>query len=128
MLLALLSKQPGVKLHVVTDNELVYLGSQGKCGKWKQQGWVGSKGPLAHVDLWSELWERWLLLGDSVSIQWVLSRVGKNPNPNQKNERADEGAIGGSAHAFKDVLRDREVWDIWNKLGLEEMDDPVMKI
>ena len=26
---------------------------------------MGSWGPLAHVDLWSELWEEWLLLGDS---------------------------------------------------------------
>ena len=47
-------KKSGVKLHVVTDNELLYLlylGLKGKCGKWQRQGWVGSKGPLAHVNL-----------------------------------------------------------------------------
>ena len=49
------------------------MGLQGECGKWQHNGWVGSRGPLAHVDLWAELW---LLLGDSVSVQWVPSHVG----------------------------------------------------
>ena len=35
MLLALTKKQPDVKLHLVTDSELVDLGLQGKCGKWR---------------------------------------------------------------------------------------------
>ena len=43
-LCALHSKQPGVKLHVVTDSELLFLGLKGKCGKWQRQGWVGSRG------------------------------------------------------------------------------------
>ena len=32
--------------------------------------------------------------------------------------------VRGVAQAFRAVLRDREVRDIWSDLGLEEMDDP----
>ena len=81
---------PGVKLHLVADSELVYLGLRGNCGKWEHNGWLGSKGPLAHVDLWSVLWNQWFLHGDSVSVPWVPSHVGV-----EGNERADEGAIRG---------------------------------
>ena len=35
-------------------------------------GWVGP-GLLTHVDLWAELWDQWLLLEDSVAVQWVPS-------------------------------------------------------
>ena len=117
-LLALDKKQPGVKLHLVTDSELVFLGLRGKCAKWERQGCVGSRGPLAHVALWTELWHRWQLLGDNVTVQWVPSHVGV-----QGNERADAGAAKGARQAFRAVLQDREVRDIWNDLGLEEMDE-----
>ena len=66
-------KCPRASLHIYTDSEFLYLGLKGKCEKWKRHKWVGSRGPLSHTDLWSELWDRWLLLGDSVSIQWVPS-------------------------------------------------------
>ena len=76
---------------------------------------MGSRGPLAHVDQWAELWDSWQLLRDSVTIQ---SHVGV-----QGNERADEGGFRGSTQAFQEVLRDREVGDIWHELGLEELND-----
>ena len=51
-------------------------------------------------------------------MQWVPSHVGV-----KGNECADEGAVRGSAQAFRDVLRDWEVRDIWQDLGLEGMSD-----
>ena len=69
---------------------------------------------MAHVDLWEELWGRWVLLGDSGSVQWVPSHVGIS-----ENEKAD--ALHGSARALRAVAHDREVRDIWSDLGLEEM-------
>ena len=42
----------------------------GKCNKWSRHKWVGSRGPLAHVDLWEDLWGQWQLLGDSVDVLW----------------------------------------------------------
>ena len=75
---------------MVTDSELVFLGLQRKCAKWERKGWVGSLGPLAHVSLWTDLWNRWWLLGDSVTVQWVPSHVGV-----EGNERADEGVGTG---------------------------------
>ena len=33
-LMALQNKRPGIPLHLVTDSELVFMGSQGKCDKW----------------------------------------------------------------------------------------------
>ena len=84
------------------DVEVVFLGQLGNCAKWERQGCVGSRGPFAHVSLWTDLWNRWRLLGDSVTVHWAPSHV----------------------QAFRAVLRDREVRDIWSNLGLEEMDDP----
>ena len=50
-------------------------GGGGNCTKWKRHGWVGSQGPLVHVDPWEDLWLRgqacrgtWLW-----SVQWVPS-------------------------------------------------------
>ena len=63
------NKMPGVPLHVVTDSEAVYAGLMGKSAKWEQHGWVGSRGLLAHQDLWELLWCSWQLLGDTVSVQ-----------------------------------------------------------
>ena len=55
---------------------------------------------------------------DSVTVQWVPSHVGV-----QGNERADAGVAKGARRAFRAVLQYREVRDIWNDLGLEEMDE-----
>ena len=74
---------------------------------------MDSWGPLAHVALWTELWHRWQLLGGSVTVQWVPSYVVV-----QGNERADAGAAKGARQAFRAVLHDKEVRDIWNDLGL----------
>ena len=51
---------------------------------------MGSKGPLAHTDLWIDLWDRWQLLGDSGSVQWVPSQVGV-----EGKEEADSQAAKG---------------------------------
>ena len=61
---ALQKKRLGVPLHIVTDSKLVFLRLKEKCEKCKRHKWVG---PLSHVDLWSKLWDWWLLLGDSAS-------------------------------------------------------------
>ena len=58
-----------------------------------------------------------VLLGDSVIMQWVPSHVGV-----QGHKRADERAVRELAQAFREVLRDREVRDIWHELGLEEIE------
>ena len=52
---------------------------------------MGSRGRLAHASVWMELWHRWQLLGDNVTVQWVLTHVGV-----QENERADAGAAKGA--------------------------------
>ena len=36
----------------------------------------GVTGLRQHVSLLTELWHRWQLLGDSVTVQWVPSHVG----------------------------------------------------
>ena len=41
----------------------------------------------------------------------------------QGDDPAHEGAVRGSAQAFRAVLRDREVRDIRRELALEEMDE-----
>ena len=76
VLTAVENQTPGVPLHVVTDSETVYAGLMGKCAKWERHGWVGSRGLLAHRELWEHLWCSWQLLGDSVSVQWVPPHVG----------------------------------------------------
>ena len=43
-----------IRLHKVTDSEPIYAGFMEK-----RHGWVGSRGPLAHTDLWDEV--RWKL-------------------------------------------------------------------
>ena len=100
------------------DSELVCVGLQSKCEKWVRHKWVGSRGPLAHKDLWTELWERWQLLGDSVEILWVPSHVGV-----AGNEEADVRAAKGAKQALQDVQKAKQVTDIWEELGLEEMPD-----
>ena len=92
VLAAVQGKTPGVKLHIVTDSEIVWAGLQGKCAKWERHAWVGSRGALAHRDLWMQLWQSWQLLGDSVSIQWVPSHAGV-----EGNEQADKCAVRGTA-------------------------------
>ena len=53
---AIHNRQPGKRLHIVTDSVLVYAGLVEKCEKWKRHGWRGSRGPLVHVSLWEDLW------------------------------------------------------------------------
>ena len=76
----------------------------------------GVAGPLAHKDLWTEPWERWQLLGDSVEILWVPSHVGL-----VGNEEADIGAAKGAKQALHDVQKAKQVTNIWEELGFEEM-------
>ena len=71
-----------------------------------------------HKDLWTELWERWRLLGDSVEILWVPSHVGV-----AGNEEADVRAAKGAKQALHDMQKAKQVTDIWEELGLEEMPD-----
>ena len=100
-------------LLVVTDSELVYKGLTGKCNKWSRHKWVGSRGPLAHADLWEDLWGQWQLLGDSVDILWVPSHVGVTGN-----EHADAKASKGAKKAYECVMNQKSVQDIWGELGL----------
>ena len=86
--------QPGKPLLIVSDSELVCVGLQSKCEKWARHKWVGSRGPLAHKYLWTNLWGRWQLLGDSVEILWVPSHVGV-----VGNEEADSRAAKGAKQA-----------------------------
>ena len=69
---------------VCTRCKNLAIGLQGKCDKWSRHKWVGSRGPLAHAELRQQWWAEWLLLGDSVSIQWVPSHVQA-----EGNEQAD---------------------------------------
>ena len=116
MLAAVQGKTPGIKLHIVTDSETVWAGLQGKCAKWERHAWVGSRGALAHRDLWMQLWQSWQLLGDSVSIQWVPSHAGV-----EGNEQADKCAVRGAELSLPGVVREKEVSEVWRELGLEEM-------
>ena len=115
---AIKNKTPGKPLLIVSDSELVCVGLQSKCEKWARHKWVGSRGPLAHKDLWTELWERWQLPADSVEILWVPSHVGV-----AGNEEADVRAAKGAKQALHDVQKAKQVTDIWEELGLEEMPD-----
>ena len=103
---------------MVTDSELVYKGLTGKCNKWSRHKWVGSRGPLAHVDLWEDLWGQWQLLGDSVDVLCVPSHVGFTGN-----EHADAKASKGARKAYECVMKQKSVQDIWGELGLQEMPD-----
>ena len=116
VLAAVQGKTPGIKLHIVTDSEIVWAGLQGKCAKWERHAWVGSRGALAHRDLWMQLWQSWQLLGDSVSIQWVPSHAGV-----EGNEQADKCAVRGAELSLPGVVREKEAREVWRELGLEEM-------
>ena len=116
VLAAVQGKTPGVKLHIVTDSEIVWGGLQGKCAKWERHAWVGSRGALAHRDLWMQLWQSWQLLGDSVSIQWVPSHAGV-----EGNEQADKCAVRGAELSLPGVVTEKEANEVWRELGLEEM-------
>ena len=82
-------KRLGIRLHIPADSELVYLGFKGRCGKWNRHKWEGFREPLAHKDLWIELWDQWLLLGESVSVQWAPLHMGVD------NEQANRHAAKG---------------------------------
>ena len=116
VLAAVQGKTPGIKLHIVKDSEIVWAGLQGKCAKWERHAWVGSRGALAHRDLWMQLWQSWQLLGDSVSIQWVPSHAGV-----EGNEQADKCAVRGAELSLPGVVREKEASEVWRELGLEEM-------
>ena len=109
---------PGKTLMIVSDSELVCVGLQSKCEKWAMHKWVGSQGPLAHKDLWTELWERWQLVGDTVEILWVPSDVWV-----AGNEEADMRAAKGAKQAPQDVQKAKQVTDIWGELGLVAMSE-----
>ena len=115
---AIKNKCPGKPPLVVSDSELVCVGLQSKCAKWERHKWVGSRGPLAHKGLWTELWGQWLLLGNSVEILWVPSHVGV-----VGNEDADAQASKGARQALRNVLPSKQVTDICEELGLVEMSD-----
>ena len=97
--------------------ELLFMGCRASVARGSGRGGWGQGG-------------RWCLLtfGRSCGIsgccwatapvQWVPSHLGV-----QGNERADEGEVRGSAQAFRNVMHDWQVQDIWEALGLEEMDD-----
>ena len=78
----------------------------------------GSRGLLAHAELWQQLWTGWLLLGDSVSIQWVPSRIGV-----EGNERADLHTRHRAKAAKHAVTAHKSATDIWADLGLQEIPD-----
>ena len=71
-----------------------------------------------HADLWSELWNRWLLSGNSLSIQWVPSHVGVDGK-----ECADQKTAKGAKMSHEQALKHKAVMDIWAELGLQEMPD-----
>ena len=102
----------------MSDLELVCVGLQSKCAKWERHKWVGSRGPLGHKYLWTELWGQWQLLGSSVKILWVPSHVGV-----VGNEEAGTQASKGARQALHNVLHPKQVTDIWEELGLVEMLD-----
>ena len=115
---AIKNKCPGKPLLVVSDSELVCVGLQSKCAKWERRKWVGSRGPLAHTGLWTELWGQWQLLGNNVEILWVPSHVGV-----VGNKEAGARASKGARQALHNVLHSKQVTDIWEELGLVEMPD-----
>ena len=98
---ALHKQCPGQLLHLVIHSEFVYVGLKGKCENGADTSAWGRRGPLAPVDLWSKLWSRWHLLGDSVSIQWV-------PSPSVQM-RIDANASKGAEIAHQRVLAHRPV-------------------
>ena len=102
----------------MSDSELVCVGLQSKCAKWDRHKWVGSRGPLAHKGLWTELWGQSQLLGNSVEILSVSSHVGV-----VGNEEADARASKGARHTMHNVLHSKQVTDIQEELGLVEMSD-----
>ena len=118
MLIADQKKTPRLRLPIVTDSETVHAGLEGKCAKWERHGWVGSQGALAHQDLWHKLWHSWQLLSDSVSVQWVPSHAGIDGN-----EQADKCAQHGAWVSLAQVTKAREAREVWQDLGLEEMEE-----
>ena len=90
------------------NSELVYVGLKGKCERWCRHKCVGSRGPLAHADLWSDMWSQWLLLGDSASIQWVPLHVEV-----EGNEKTEQQAAKGAKISQSKVVQHKMVAHIW---------------
>ena len=82
------------------------------------------------MSLWTDLCDlcnRWLLLGGSVTVQWVPSHVGVQGNEGNEGNK-DEGVLRGSAQAFRAVLRDREVGTFGVSWASKRWPNPVMII
>ena len=52
---ALQGRFQGKQTLIYLDSLLVVDGALGKALKWKRHGWVGSKGPVGHMDPWEEI-------------------------------------------------------------------------
>ena len=73
-LLALAKKQPGIRLHVVTDSELVFLGLKGKSVSGSTKGgWV-------HMDRWLTLIKFSSLSGCTTALVHVQTQVSSSPS------------------------------------------------
>ena len=69
---------------------LVVDGAPGKAQKWKWHQWVGSNGPVSHVDLWEEILSLLEICGNEVRWLQVPSHVGIKGN-HKADELADVG-------------------------------------
>ena len=81
---------PEGKVAICTDSALVFLGATGKARKWALNNWVGSRGPLSNVGLWTDLLSELELHQGEVTWVKIPLHVGI-----QGNEEADSLAERG---------------------------------
>ena len=87
---ALQSRTRGKRTLICSDSLLVVNGALGKAQKWKRHRWVGSNGPVSHVDLWEEVLSQLDVCGHEVHWIQVPSHIGIDGN-HKADELADVG-------------------------------------
>ena len=87
---ALQSRTRGKRTLICSDSLLVVNGALGKAQKWKRHRWVGSNGPVSHVDLWEEVLSQLDVCGHEVHWIQVPSHIGIKGN-HKADELADVG-------------------------------------
>ena len=80
----------GKQTVICPDSLLVVDGALGKAQEWKRHGWVGSSGPVSHVDLWEEILALLAVCGHEVHWLQVPSHIGICGN-HEADEIADVG-------------------------------------
>ena len=125
-MVVLQKKTRGKQALICLDSLLVVDGALGKAQKWKRHGWLASKGPVGHVDLWDRIVSKLEVIGHEVHWLQLPSHTGIKRN-HRAHQLADVGrrlspVLFGliSICMNRRVVEDEEEGEDQALLGLED--------